>query len=207
MKYLMAAVVLVWVSLATATRAACPEGMVPVPGAEACIDVYEWPNHAGALPLVGASALPEPRDQRAGVVMDAEALCRSAGKRVCTLPEWRAACTYATGASPEEDACNNDRPFRGPVNEARVVRRDAAEMERLDQREASGARAACASVSGARDMVGNVEEWVRCQEGKYGWCLVGRYWSEAWPCTRAVVKHAPRWHYYQTGFRCCWGAR
>lgn len=201
------------ISLMGSASEECPADMVPT-GVGSCIDRYEWPNRAGELPTVGLSALPEPQDAEAGLTLDADTLCRSVGKRVCRLGEWRSACLYKAGAWPEgkapanyepgELACNADKLYRGTVNERAIDKRHPAEFERLDQREPSGARVRCESESGARDMVGNAEEWVRCPGvGKFGWCLMGRYWADPRSCNYTVTVHAPRWHFYETGARCC----
>lgn len=193
----------------------CPPGMVPT-GTSACIDEFEWPNERGVHPMVGLSGVAEEADLAEGAVMDLERLCAGAGKRVCTIEEWTAACR-GPGASrfpfgdrlprfsPDEGGglCNYDRWFRTP-DEYKVMSRDQEEMGRLDQTEPSGARETCRSASGAHDMMGSVEEWVRCPGiGAYGWCLMGRYWAEPATCSFAVARHSPKWHYYETGGRCC----
>jgi formylglycine-generating enzyme required for sulfatase activity len=182
----------------------CPPDMVPT-GTGTCIDRREWPSGEDHRPLVGASGLPEPE---LPVDESADTLCRSAGKRVCERDEWMSACSrgekYPYGDRYAPGSCNDARSWKD-VDEAKVAHRDRREIERLNGSEPSGARAECRSPSGAFDMVGNVEEWVRCREGTFGWCLVGGYWASqgAKTCSSAILKHAPRWHYYQTGFRCC----
>lgn len=193
------------------SQAECRDRMVRT-GTGACIDVYEWPNALGARPLLGASALPEVRDAKRGEVWDADGLCRSVGKRVCDRDEWVTACLDRSGSRRSWDGasarraphpCNTDKKHRA-ANEKKVHARDAAEMARLDQSEPSGSRETCVSASGARDMIGNVEEWVRCPGiGAAGWCLMGRFWAQRVDCRHTVATHHPRWHYYETGFRCC----
>jgi len=192
----------------------CPPGMVfAVSGV--CIDQYEWPNRAGKNPLLGASGVPEPQDVAAGRVMDAEHLCASVGKRVCTAREWTAACRGPEGApypwgskvpryTPGRGGgvCNYDKLYRA-ADEYLVHKRDPVEMRYLDQSEPAGSRPECRSASGAYDMMGNAEEWVRCSWGRDGWCLAGRFWAEPRACTAMVPNHSPRWHYVTTSFRCC----
>jgi hypothetical protein len=67
----------------------------------------------------------------------------------------------------------------------------------------NGSFSRCVSAAGSYDMVGNAEEWVRCVEGKFGWCLAGGYWAHPQSCTEAIIVHAPNWHLYTTSFRCC----
>jgi len=198
-------------------QAQCPPDMVRVPGRTSCIDRYEWPNRAGERPLLGVSGLPEFADVEAGRTMDAETLCASVGKRVCDLSEWNASCRGPGGSrfpfgetlpdprqvSPESAMCNYAQPYTRP-DEKKVYLRDPAEMSRLDRSDAAGARG-CVSASGAEDMMGNAEEWVRCDKrlSPTGWCLAGRFWSEPRSCGRVIGHHDPRWHFYESGFRCC----
>lgn len=194
----------------------CPDDMVAT-GMGSCIDQYPWPNVAGEHPLLGVSGIPNPVDQKAGRVMDARALCAGVGKRVCNIDEWEVACKGPGGTrypwgdkrpkfTPGKDAgtlpCNADKKYRGP-DEAKIARRDAAEFARLDQSEPMGSRP-CESGSGARDMIGAVEQWVKCPgRSPYGWCLVGRFWADLRTCSFAVTTHSPRFFYYETGARCC----
>ena len=187
----------------------CPQDMVPTsPASGICIDRSEWTLPNGR-PLVGASALPEPD---AKVDLSADTLCRSVGKRVCEREEWVLACSrgdrFPYGNKYEPGACNDGKWWKS-VDEAKVAHLDRKELARLDGSEPPGSRKDCQSPAGALDMVGNVEEWVRCREGRFGWCLVGGYWASqgSRTCESGILIHAPRWHYYQTGFRCCTDAR
>lgn len=192
-------------------RLSCPNDMVQT-GVGTCIDEYEWPNIKGQKPALGLTGLPQPRDERAGEAWDITALCESVGKRVCTRSEWTAACRGKDGArypwgnakpTKKPHPCNTDKLWRAP-DEAKVAARDAGEMKRLDQSEPTGARDRCVSASGAKDMIGNVEEWVTCPGvGTHGWCLMSRHWAALVTCDYAVTVHSPRWTYYEIGGRCC----
>ncbi|HSY21656.1 MAG TPA: SUMF1/EgtB/PvdO family nonheme iron enzyme [Polyangiaceae bacterium] len=169
-----------------------------------CIDRYEWPNRAGALPTFMASWY------------DAKASCEAAGKRLCGDTEWTLACEgpekqpypYGTGYERDDAACNIDKPYIWPHPE-RVY--DPAtqrnELARLDQREPSGSRAACVSPYGVRDMVGNVDEWVVnvSQAGQPHMSgLKGGYWGPVRTrCRPMTTAHDESFRYYQIGFRCC----
>lgn len=194
----------------------CPEDMVWVKKTRTCIDRYEWPNKQGARPAIAMTGIPSIFDQKKGVTMDAEALCKSVGKRVCELDEWVTACRGPKGSDypfgsklpkkkpkPEDAKCNYAQQYKEP-NESKVFERDPKELARLNQSDPSGTRG-CVSASGAEDMMGNVEEWIRCPStfSKSGWCLAGRYWSGPEPCPKMITGHPPGWHYYETGFRCC----
>lgn len=207
MKYLLFLFALLLVG--SAPSKGCPFGMVPT-GTGTCIDKAEWPappragSSTSGRPLIGASGLPETDTTD----ISADTLCRSVGKRVCERREWVSACSrgqkfpYGDTYAPGE--CNDDKQWKN-VDEARVARRDPGELGRLDGSEPPGSHPECESWAGVVDMVGNVEEWVTCPEGEFGWCLVGGYWASQGTrsCESAVKIHSPRWHYYQTGFRCC----
>lgn len=194
----------------------CPEDMVWITSSATCLDLYEWPNKKGARPAVAMSAVSSPFDKEKGLVMDAETLCASVGKRPCEFAEWVPACRGPRGSDypfgsklpdptgkPEDAPCNYARQYIQP-DEMKVFERNPKELERLNQSDLSGARG-CVSASGAHDMMGNVEEWIHCPKtlSATGWCLAGRYWSGPEPCSKVIVSHAPSWHYYETGFRCC----
>lgn len=179
-------------------------------GPVSCIDRYEWPNRKGAMPKLAASAVTA---FRGGDVHSAEALCGGVGKRLCDRAEWRTACLGADGARyPWGDERPVSRDKGGVCHTGArwlqadwdaISQRRQLELARLNQSEPAGARAMCASASGAYDMVGNAEEWVRCN-GPTGFCLMGGYWAEPRACTsKGVLIHDGRWHGYQTGFRCC----
>jgi len=197
----------------SSTSHECPRDMV-LARAGVCIDRYEWPNQRGQKPLLAVSGIAETEDLEAERVLDAERLCASVGKRVCYDDEWRDACKgphaarFPFGSTLPEfvpgdgsGLCNYDKLYRGPVDERKVFLRDEHELERLNQSEPAGARPECTSAAGAVDMMGNAEEWVRRRDGSYA--LAGRYWSEPWSCNSLAVGHAPNWHYYQSGVRCC----
>jgi len=186
---------------------------VPLPGKRICIDRFEWPNKYGQKPLLGLSGVREPYEE--DQITNIEELCQSVGKRVCTAEEWVAACSgpdhqkYPFGDklpkyTPGEytGLCNYDKKYR-PVNEHKVFLRDPEEMQRLDQSEPAGSRKSCRSPTGAWDMMGNAEEWVKCKHGVEGWCLASRFWAEPRSCQALVRSHSPRWHYYGVGGRCC----
>jgi sulfatase modifying factor 1 len=173
-----------------------------------CVDRYEWPNKTGALPTSMATW------------SEAKASCEGIGKRLCSDTEWTLACEgpdqqpypYGRGYERDSQACNIDKPYVWPRPE-RVYdpSTEVAELARLDQREPSGARAACVSPYGVHDMVGNVDEWVVnvSQFGKpHISALKGGYWGPVRTrCRPMTTGHEETFRYYQIGFRCCDGAR
>lgn len=188
----------------------CPDYMV-LAKPKVCIDMYEYSSMPAELgrgaPFLAASGLTRKQDVP-GVIWDATSLCALQGKRTCDLQEWVAACRgpawsqYPYGEVYDPAACNTNKKWR-TYDDRKVFLRDVDELQRLDQSAAVGSFPRCVSAAGAYDMVGNAEEWVRCDEGKYGWCLAGGYWAHPQPCTEAVIIHSPYWHLYETSFRCC----
>jgi hypothetical protein len=169
-----------------------------------CVDRYEWPNRAGALPTYMASW------------QEAKASCESVGKRLCGDTEWTLACEgperqpypYGDGYARDAQACNIDRPYIWPHPE-KVYNAStrAEELARLDQREPSGSRSGCVSPYGVHDMTGNVDEWVVnvSQYGKpFQSGLKGGYWGPVRTrCRPMTTAHDETFRYYQIGFRCC----
>lgn len=116
----------------------CPDDMAWVEPAKVCIDLYEFPNISGELPLAGVTY-----DQ-------AKELCKAYGKRLPTAIEWALACggamefPYPYGETYKKDACWMDRAYSaGPV--------------------LSGSMPQCVSQYGIYDMTGNVWEWTETE--------------------------------------------
>jgi formylglycine-generating enzyme required for sulfatase activity len=203
----------------------CPAEMVPVMGA--CMDRYEAPNVAGALPLVMYT------------FTEGEAWCAARGKRLCFDDEWQTACegpdlwAYPYGATQVPGECNDDKVWRtynqtllngwppsassttvGSLADlyaaARAVSTTAAaaadHVESLYQGEGSGTSAGCVGAAGAYDLCGNVEEWTRRRDGgepQFHGKLKGRYWAESRTCQSGVTTHGDAFRFYEIGFRCC----
>jgi formylglycine-generating enzyme required for sulfatase activity len=203
----------------------CPAEMVPVMGA--CLDRYEAPNVAGALPLVMYT------------FTEGEAWCAARGKRLCFDDEWQTACegpdlwAYPYGATQVPGECNDDKVWRtynqtllngwppsassttiGSLADlfaaARAVSTTAAaaadHVESLYQGEGSGTSTGCVGAAGAYDLCGNVEEWTRRRDGgepQFHGKLKGRYWAESRTCQSGVTTHGDAFRFYEIGFRCC----
>jgi len=106
------------------------------------IDLLPYPNEPGAIPTTNVT-----RDE-------AEALCASKGKRLCTELEWEHACkgqgstAYEYGDAYKEAACGTG------VSVEQSARRP------------SGERAQCKSSFGVQDMHGGVWEWTSSSWGR-----------------------------------------
>jgi formylglycine-generating enzyme required for sulfatase activity len=173
-----------------------------------CVDRYEWPNRFGTKPEVAMTW------------DEAKTKCEAVGKRLCEDKEWTLACEgqerlpYPYGYSRNPEACNIDRPYIMPDNEAfGDPKRREQEILRVDQRDPSGTRASCVSPFGVHDMTGNVDEWVMNEAGKekdkpYKSGLKGGYWGPVRNRCRPITTDHNQWHIgYQIGFRCCADAR
>ena len=169
-----------------------------------CIDEFEYPNIAGALPVVMAD------------FADAQRGCAVEGKRLCTVEEWEFACEgtvmwpYPYGLRRDPTACNIDRPWTEPDLPAYSDPwKISSEVDRLDKRVASGSMDRCVSPFGVRDMTGNVDEWVLNTHGKiaekpFRSTLKGGYWGPIRARCRPITSTHNEWfRFYQIGFRCC----
>jgi hypothetical protein len=203
----------------------CPDGTVPVD--TTCMDLYEAPNIAGALPLVMYS------------FNEAEAWCGARGKRLCYDDEWTHACAgvdgwpepYGPTRVPGE--CNDAHVWRvynqsllngwpngvstpdvtsvsDLLDGARAIGPAAAaaadHVWSLYQGAGGGDTTGCVGAAGVYDLVGNVEEWTRRRDGgapNFHGNLKGRYWAEARTCQSGVTTHADPFRFYEIGFRCC----
>ena len=200
----------------------CPDDTVLV-GA-VCMDRYEAPNRAGALPLVMYT------------FDESEAWCDARGKRLCTDVEWQSACegaagtAYPYGDTHEAGRCRDDAVWRvysqtdlngwpasasaADVDSYEALIADAAsidgvaadEVESLYQATPSGERTGCGGEYGVFDLTGDVEEWTRRADGgepSFHGALKGRYWAESRTCQSTVTTHGDAFRFYEIGFRCC----
>lgn len=196
----------------------CPEGMALVDGF--CIDKWEasirdWspfqvPSSGTAVTLADVV----PQGYISGDV--AEAVCRAAGKRLCTSPEWLRACggpsgtTYPYGDTYQAGTCNEGRTTH-PVIELFGNGADWSSAQMNDPRlnqlpeslDRTGANASCVSAEGVFDMHGNLHEWVADPDGTFrgGFYVDARINGEG--CSYRTTAHGRGYHDYSTGFRCC----
>jgi len=198
-----------------------------------CIDAYEaaleeqdadggWSARSPYLTVEGAvvRAVPAAGSPPQGYISGDEAAeaCEAAGKRLCTSEEWLAACrgpddhTWPYGDTWESGACNDDYQGSHPVVDYFGTSHgiwDTAHMndpginQQPDSLAAGGAHSRCASDIGAFDLHGNLHEWVADAEGVFR----GGFYADAEingpGCTYVTTAHAPSYHDYSTGFRCC----
>jgi formylglycine-generating enzyme required for sulfatase activity len=204
----------------------CPSDMQEV--GEFCMDRFEAPNVAGAVPLVMYTF-----DESA-------TWCEARGKRLCFDDEWTLACEGAAGTKyPYGDdhvsgTCNDDELWKvydqsklngwpwtvstsaietldALLDAARAVGGTATvaadHVEDLYQAEGAGVNAGCVNETQVFDLTGNIEEWTRRRDGgggpDFSGSLKGRYWAEARTCQSAVEVHGDGFRFYEIGFRCC----
>lgn len=170
-----------------------------------CIDKYEYPNREGAHPPWMVSWY------------DAEATCRSKGKRTCWDWEWVAACEgpdetpFPYGWRRDNTKCNIDNLWIEPrlsLAYSKDPQTANRELSRLDQSVASGAMPGCVSGYGVHDLTGNLDEWVTRAERdgkKSKWAgLKGGGWGHVRnACRPMTTSHTPEFEYYFITFRCC----
>lgn len=143
--------------------------------------------------------------------------CRNAGKRLCTLEEWRTACRgergdpFPYGSTYDPGRCNvfreshpalvlhNDMSTGHSDPRLNLVKAKGAPLLRR-----TGETAACASAwdgDAVADMVGNVDEWIDDPEGTFAGGFYARATRDG--CMATVSSHAFDYFDYSTGVRCC----
>jgi len=155
------------------------------------VDRYEYPNHKGEYPL---TSIPWAR---------AKALCEKAGKRLCDVLEWEA-------------ACGGPKRQRFPYGEIPQVSHCGVELQKPMK---TGLRPKCVSHGGVMDMSGGVWEWTasrfRAPTKVYGKDVVLRHVrGGSWfvdrldSACRPLVGYPTSPQdatYVDVGFRCCRG--
>lgn len=117
----------------------------------------------------------------------ASGICHAAGKRLCTLEEWKFAClglsrrSYSYGNAYSRNRCN--------VTDGAV--------------HATGRRADCHSDLEVHDMVGNVMEWVEDLEGDRAVAAGGSFASGEHTDCFTTLYFPSDARNNQIGFRCC----
>jgi hypothetical protein len=154
----------------------------------------------------------------------AERACRNSGKRLCTAPEWEAACRgpkrtrYPYGETRRKTTCNDDGRFLHPVAELTKklgLPEDRMWYETMDHPglnqlpntlRKTGERSDCTNEYGVYDMVGNLHEWIEDAAGTFrgGFYMDTRINGEG--CDYETTAHNVKYHDYSTGFRCCMDA-
>ncbi|MCQ2053955.1 MAG: SUMF1/EgtB/PvdO family nonheme iron enzyme [Fibrobacter sp.] len=152
---------------------------VPVGGKTVCVDAYEFPNTPDE----------NPRDMVSQE--QAAMLCEQAGKHLCSIDEWQAACRgkdnfkYSYGDGYKQNKCNTN---------TKTVKR-------------SGRKEQCRSWWGMYDMNGNLWEWTSSTSKDHPnmYLVAGGAWNtnNASKCTESKFSFYPQNQYPSVGFRCC----
>ena len=128
----------------------------------------------------------------------AERACKANGKHLCSTAEWTEACQsaglendYSYANAHADGNCNDDSAGTGSIS-------------------ATGSFAACTSVQGAFDMLGNVREWTAGEDRDQSRLSGGGYTSSRLDasCASGIVPQGGADAYAPgtgDGFRCCSG--
>lgn len=163
------------------TNEGCGTNAFPVPfaGKIVCVDAYEYPNQADALPR---DMVTQP---------EAVALCAKEGKHLCSLGEWQASCKGKE---------NSKYPYGNQYNE-RIC---ATTQKKADR---SGRKEACRSWWGMYDMSGNLWEWTSTPNASRNsfFEVAGGSWNtqDESSCQSTKFSFYPQNQYPFVGFRCC----
>jgi hypothetical protein len=149
--------------------------------------------------------------------VEAKRACENAGKRLCSMDEWRAACRgeddrdFPYGDKYEAGQCN----IVGPAHPGVILWEDAS-INHTDPRfnlvkykgqlllRRTGATKTCVSKwgdDGIYDMNGNIDEWVDDVKGMFLGGFYARGKKDG--CMSRVTAHPPLYADYTTGIRCC----
>ncbi|MFH0884486.1 MAG: SUMF1/EgtB/PvdO family nonheme iron enzyme [Candidatus Micrarchaeota archaeon] len=219
----------------------CPEGMVGL--GRYCMDAYEvhlvrmtdgsvFPHfHRPTQQIAGLKAVSVAGTFPQGYMtrFDAEKTCENAGKRLCTLSEWRRACAgpegnpYSYGKEKDASACNvNKTPhvffkvfggapagFERPswhFNDPRLLQVEG-------YLEKTGTRPGCKTSEGIYDLNGNLAEWnddIALKRDETGmWMIAGTFAGQSFSdqsqagCRWWSQKHIWDYKAYFIGARCC----
>jgi sulfatase modifying factor 1 len=153
--------------------------------------------------------------------------CENAGKRLCTLEEWQAACkgngrTFPYGNEAESGRCNSgkrnphilDKFFPDIPHLKRTGREfnDPRLLQDPDYLMRAGSLPDCSTPEGVMDIDGNLSEWVADTVEKDG-MTHGTFAGDAFSgygtagCGRWTNAHAADYYDYSMGTRCCKDAR
>lgn len=159
-------------------RDKCPDGMVSVISSSTnksfCIDKYEYPNVAGREPKTSVSWV------------EAKMACIDAGKRLCSLQEWKDACQGLT---------TTPYPYGLHYDSLRCATQGKGFYK-------SGSFQTC-NQFGVIDMVGNVWEWVEDKDEDYPFLLGGSYKYGKNAYCEFKTKGTMGTRAQDAGFRCC----
>lgn len=150
---------------------------------------------------------------------EAEQACKNAKKRLCRGDEWQRACrgrkptTFPYGDERKSGYCNDSgRAPLASLHPGEDVYSSATAMNdpRINQSPntvaKTGSFSKCKNAYGVHDMVGNLHEWTAEIEGQRG-VFRGGYYQDTHingdGCGYKTDGHAPSYHDYSTGFRCC----
>jgi hypothetical protein len=214
-----------------ATGLRCPPEMTLVAN-RVCVDRWEasleelsldggvsaWsPYYSPGTRRVRAVSRPDVTPQGYISGDQSQAACRNAGKRLCVLDEWLAACrgpamlTYPYGMTYVSRRCNEGRAMH-PVVQFFGTAMGVFTSENMnnpginmqpDTVAPTGRFSGCVSATGAFDMVGNLHEWIADPSGTFkgGFYVDARINGPG--CLYTTTAHAFTYRDYSTGFRCC----
>jgi sulfatase modifying factor 1 len=148
---------------------------------------------------------------------EAAQACAAAGKRLCTSTEWLAACQGPSGSTWPYDAtyvpgaCNDAYPGHPVVDFFGTSEGvwDSQHMNDpgINQQPGTvakgGAFSQCVTADGLYDLHGNLHEWVADASGIFRGGFYADGSKNGPGCLYKTTAHAPDYHDYSTGFRCC----
>jgi len=158
----------------------CPENMAYVKAANICMDIFEYPNASGEIPLGGVKW------------EEAAELCRKNGKRLPTIEEWEITCSGIE---------KNEYPYGNKYIAGNCMVNQKLGVGPLP----SGALPNCRTPESVYDLSGNLWEWTSSPGFEHGTYYVkGGSWSSYPSVANCSLKawEKPEGGGKDYGFRC-----
>jgi len=159
----------------------CPQDMIGINENPHCIDMYEFPNKKGQVPVVNVT------------LAEAAQFCKKEGKHLCSADEWERACS---GRNKQQYPASSSQYALQPCN---VQTKDSP-----GHMVQSGSFTDCQSAYGVYDMNGNVAEWTAPAKNDNAFAYGGSWLfpQENASCSSKMELKASKGYPY-VGFRCC----
>ena len=145
-----------------------------------CADKFEYPNIPQSIPIGNLNW------------SEAQLVCESTGKRICSEAEWNMACIGPSWRG---------YPYGNHYASGRCAIKDDGQIGGRIQK--AGSHVGCATPEGIMDMSGNLWEWVESSSGEGVLRGGGRHFSAGMGRCRSRALASDAFSSDEAGVRCC----